>query len=148
MDEIGAKLDCRRDTVMAVPAVRALREAFPDARLALAGPWASLLAEQGVSETLVTYPRAWSARLIAADAMRTLAPETAVLLPNSLESALSAWYWGARRRIGFDVGGRGLYLTEAPALPAPRRHQIDEYLLLAEACGAPVGDPKPRRAPP
>ena len=136
------------DTVMAVPAVRALREAFPDARLALAGPWASLLAEQGVGETLVTYPRAWSARLAAADAMRTLAPETAVLLPNSLESALSAWYWGARRRIGFDVGGRGLLLTEAPALPAPRRHQIDEYLLLAEACGAAVGDRTPRLAPP
>jgi heptosyltransferase-2 len=136
------------DTVMAVPAVRALREAFPDARLALAGPWASLLAEQGVGEALVTYPRAWSARLAAADAMRALAPETAVLLPNSLESALAAWYWGARRRVGFAVGGRRLLLTDAPALPAPRRHQVDEYLVLAEACGATVGDRTPRLAPP
>jgi ADP-heptose:LPS heptosyltransferase len=134
------------DTVMAVPAVRALRETFPDTRMALAGPWATLLAEQGVGDTLVTYPRAWSGRLAAADAMRALAPETAVVLPNSLESALAAWYWGAGRRVGFAVGGRALLLTDAPALPAPRRHQIDEYLLLAEACGAAIRERAPRRS--
>jgi heptosyltransferase II len=136
------------DTVMAVPAVRALRETFPDTRMALAGPWATLLAEQGVGDTLVTYPRAWSGRLAAADAMRALAPETAVVLPNSLESALAAWYWGAGRRVGFGVGGRALLLTDAPALPAPRRHQIDEYLLLAEACGAAIRERAPRLSPP
>ena len=136
------------DTVMAVPAVRALRETFPEARIALAGPWATLLAEQGVGDTLVTYPRAWSARLAAADAMRALAPETAVVLPNSLESALAAWYWGAGRRVGFAVGGRALLLTDAPALPAPRCHQIDEYLLLAAACGAAIRERAPRLSPP
>jgi heptosyltransferase-2 len=128
------------DTVMAVPAVRALRETFPDTRMALAGPWATLLAEQGVGDTLVTYPRAWSGRLAAADAMRALAPETAVVLPNSLESALAAWYWGAGRRVGFAVGGRALLLTDAPALPAPRRHQIDEYLLRAPRLSPPKPD--------
>src|SRR6185503_7921364 len=87
------------DTVMAVPAVRALRDWCPDGRLVLAGPWASLLAGQGLADTLLTYPRAWSARLAAADAMRKLAPHTALVLPNSLESALAAWYWGARRRV-------------------------------------------------
>jgi heptosyltransferase II len=136
------------DTVMAVPALRALRETFPEARMALAGPWATLLAEQGVGDTLVTYPRAWSARLAAADAVRALAPDTAVVLPNSLESALAAWYWGAGRRVGFAVGGRALLLTDAPALPAPRAHQIDEYLLLAEACGATIRERAPRLSPP
>ena len=136
------------DTVMAVPAIRALRESFPDARVVLAGPWASLLTQQGLADTLVTYPRAWSARVAAADAIRTVGPDTAVVLPNSLESALAAWYWGARRRVGFDVGGRGLLLTDAPGLPTPRRHQIDEYLMLAEACGATLGDGTPRMAPP
>ena len=136
------------DTVMAVPAVRALRDWCPDGRLVLAGPWASLLAGQGLADTLLTYPRAWSARLAAADAMRKLAPHTALVLPNSLESALAAWYWGARRRVGFDVGGRGLLLTDAPALPSPRAHQIDEYLALATACGAHTNDATPRLAPP
>jgi heptosyltransferase-2 len=136
------------DTVMAVPAVRGLRETFPETRITLAGPWATLLAEQGIADTLVTYPRAWSVRLAAADAVRALRPETAVVLPNSLESALAAWYWGARRRVGFATGGRARLLTEAPALPAPRRHQIDEYLVLAEACGATIRERVPRLAAP
>jgi heptosyltransferase-2 len=113
------------DTVMAVPALRALRAHAAGARLVLAGPWVTLLAHQGLGDTLVTYPRAWSARLAAADAVRRERPDTAVLLPNSVESALSAWYWGAGRRVGFATPGRGLLLTDAPALPAPRAHQID-----------------------
>ena len=136
------------DTVMAVPTVRALRESCPAARVVLAGPWASLLGQQGLSDALVTYPRTWSARLAAADAMRKIGPDTAVVLPNSLESALAAWYWGARRRVGFSVGGRGLLLTDAPALPMSRRHQVDEYLMLAEACGATPGERAPSLAPP
>jgi len=137
------------DTVMAVPAVRALRRAHAQARMLLAGPWASVLAGQGLADTLVTYPRPWADRLAAADVVRRFAPDTAVLLPNSFESALAAWYWGARRRIGFDTGGRGLALTDAVAVPAPRRHQIDEYVMLAERCDTRVDDDAvPTLAPP
>jgi len=70
------------DTVMAEPAVRALRRAHPQAQVLLAGPWATVLGGQGLADTLVTYPRAWSGRLAAADVVRRLAPDTAVLLPN------------------------------------------------------------------
>jgi heptosyltransferase II len=136
------------DTVMAVPAVRALRRAHPQARMLLAGPWASMLAGQGLADTLVTYPRPWADRLAAADVVRRFAPDTAVLLPNSFESALAAWYWGARRRIGFDTGGRGIALTDAVAVPEPRRHQIDEYVMLAERCDTRVDDAVPTLAPP
>src|SRR5262245_56066623 len=136
------------DTVMAEPAIRALRRAHPEARLLLAGPWATVLAGQGLADTLVTYPRSWAGRLAAADVVRRFAPDTAVLLPNSLESALAAWYWGARRRIGFDTGGRGIALTDAVAVPAPRRHQIDEYVMLAERCDTRVEDAVPSLAPP
>jgi heptosyltransferase-2 len=136
------------DTVMAEPALRALRRAHPQARVLLAGPWAAVLAGQGLADTLVTYPRPWAGRLAAADAVRRFAPDTAVLLPNSLESGLAAWYWGARRRIGFDAGGRGLALTDAVALPRPRRHQIDEYVMLAERCEAHVEEAVPTLAPP
>ena len=136
------------DTVMAVPTVRALRDSFPEIRVLLAGLWAALLAGQGLAETLVAYPRAWSGRLAAADAARRFRPDSAVLLPNSIESALSAWYWGAGRRVGFRTGARGALLTQGPALPEPRRHQVDEYLMLAEACGAQVVDRAPRLTPP
>src|SRR5262245_30492829 len=138
----------RGDTVMAEPAIRALRRAHPQARMLLAGPWVTVLAGQGLADTLVTYPRSWAGRLAAADVVRRFAPDTAVLLPNSLESALAAWYWGARRRIGFDAGGRGIALTDAVAVPAPRRHQIDEYVMIAERCDAHVKDAVPSLAAP
>jgi lipopolysaccharide heptosyltransferase II len=136
------------DTVMAVPAVRALRETFPEARVLLAGPWARLLSNQGLAETLVEYPRAWSARFGAADVVRGFGADTAVLLPNSVESALAAWYWGAPRRVGFATAGRALLLTDAPPLPEPRQHQVDEYLALAQACGARVAERTPSLLPP
>jgi len=136
------------DTVMAVPALAALRRGLPAARLGAAGPWASLLAGQGLADVLVTYPRTWTGRLRTADAVRALDATTAVLLPNSFEAAASALYWGARRRVGFGSGGRRALLTDAPPLPSPRRHQVDEYLALVERLGVPAGDRTPRLAPP
>jgi heptosyltransferase-2 len=123
------------DTVMAVPAVRALRRAFPGDRLALAGPWAPLLAGQDLADVLVAYPRAWSGRLRMTDRVRDLRAGLALLLPNSLEAAMAARYWGAKRRVGFASDGRTWLLTDPVALPAPRRHQVDEYLMLVEALG-------------
>src|SRR5688500_6745811 len=100
------------DTVMAVPALRALRMGWPDTSVLLAGPWAHTLAGQGLGDTLVAYPRAWRGRIATADTVRSFHGDVAVLLPNSLESAVTAWYWRARRRVGFAVGGRSLFLTD------------------------------------
>ena len=94
------------DTVMAVPALAAVRAAWPGARVLVAGPWAALLSEQGLADVLADYPRTWRGRLRAADTVAAFGPELAILLPNSLEADLAAWYWGARRRVGFAGGGR------------------------------------------
>jgi heptosyltransferase-2 len=123
------------DTVMAVPTLRAVRSGRPDAQILAAGPWVSILAGQGLVDVLVTYPRAWSGRLRVADTVRAFAGETVILLPSSVEAALAARYWGARRRIGFADGLRFGLLTDRLDFPAPRRHQIDEYLMLAERFG-------------
>jgi heptosyltransferase-2 len=136
------------DTVMAVPALAAVRAAWPEASVLAAGPWAALLAGQGLADVLVDYPRTWGGRLRAADSVSRFAPDLALLLPNSLESALAAWYWGARRRVGFGGGGRSELLTEAVPTPHPRLHQVDEYLTLVERCGAPAGGRVPTLAPP
>ena len=136
------------DTVMAVPALVALRAAWPDAELLAAGPWAPLLAGQGLAEVLVAYPRAWSGRLRAADSVARFGPELAIVLPNSFESALAAWYSGARRRVGFARGGRATLLTDAVPVPEPQPHQIDEYLLLTERAGAATLTREPRLEPP
>ncbi len=136
------------DTVMAVPALSALRRGLDGVRLAVAGPWASLLAEQGLADVLMTYPRTWSGRLRSADAVRAIDAATAVVLPNSFEAAAAAFYWGARRRVGFATAGRRVLLTDAPELPAPRLHQIDEYVLLAECLGVTADERTPRLSPP
>ena len=136
------------DTVMAVPAIRALRETFPDAPVLLAGPWVALLAGQGLADALVAYPRSWTARLRAADAVRGFASDTVVLFPNSFESAAAAMYWRAGRRVGYAGDGRRWLLTDAPPLPEPRLHQVDEYLRLVGVLGARASTREPRLTPP
>jgi heptosyltransferase-2 len=136
------------DTVMAVPALAALRAAWPDADVLAAGPWAPLLDRQGLASTLMTYPRSWSARLRAADQIARFGPEVAILFPNSFEAALSARYTGAGRRVGFACGGRSALLTDAVPVPEPRPHQVDEYLLLTERIGAATVTRHPRLSAP
>jgi lipopolysaccharide heptosyltransferase II len=136
------------DTVMAVPALRSLRARFPRASLMAAGPWASILAGQELADVIVTYPRSWSGRLRMADVVRQYRGSLAIVLPNSFESALAAWYWRARRRIGFSAGGRAAFLTDAPPLPSPRRHQVDEYLALVATVGVSAVAPSPNLTPP
>lgn len=136
------------DTVMAVPALRALRAHWTEARFVLAGPWAFVLTGQGLADVLVDYPRSWTGRLRTADTVRSRHGEVAVLLANSFEAAVAGWYWGARRRVGFTSGGRSWLLTDAVPVPSPRRHQVDEYLVLVEHLGAVVDERMPRlRAP-
>src|SRR5262245_46773593 len=136
------------DTVMAVPVLASLRAAWPEARVVAAGPWASLLAGQRLAEVLLNYPRTWSGRLRAADAVPDPRPELAVILPNSFEAALTAWYWGAQRRVGFAAGGRSWLLTDAVPRDSALRHQVDEYLLLVEHCGIAVTTREPALTPP
>jgi heptosyltransferase-2 len=136
------------DTVMAVPALRALRRGRPEARILAAGPWASTLAGQSLADVLVTYPRAWSGRLRAADTVREFEGDTAIVLPNSSEAALTAWYWGAPRRVGFADGARSWLLSDSVSLPSPRQHQIDEYLILVERLGIEVQEREPHLEPP
>src|SRR6266849_5062535 len=136
------------DTVMAVPALRAVRRAHADARVALVGSWATLLAGQDLADVLVPYPRSWAGRLAKWDGLRALGASAAILLPNSIEAALAARYWWAQRRVGFDAGGRGWLLTDPVPTPTPRGHQVDQYLLLAECLGISAGERTPRLVAP
>ncbi len=125
------------DTVMAVPALRSLRAAFPAASLLAAGPWASILTGQQLADVMVAYPRSWSGRLRTADVVRRFGGAVAIVLPNSFESALAACYWRAGRRVGFAAGGRDWLLTDPLPMLSPRLHQVDEYLRLVASVGVP-----------
>jgi heptosyltransferase-2 len=135
------------DTVMALPALRALRSGLDGRRITLVGPWAPLLAGQGVADGCVAYPRGARKRLAAARELRRLAGDTVLLLPNSIESALAAWLWGARWIIGYATDGRGRLLSHALAPPVPRRHQVDEYLGLLAPLGIDHAEATPRWIP-
>lgn len=131
------------DTVMALPALRALRRQWPAARITLVGRWAELLAGQGIGDLVLPYPSAIPERRRLNRALGRLGADLAILLPSSFESARAAWQWRARRRLGFDTDTRGPLLTDRVPLPSPRAHQVDEYAWLVEAAGVTVSDRTP-----
>ena len=131
------------DTVMALPALRALRDGWPGARVTVVGPWAGLLSGQRVADVLLPYPQPRSDRRRLDRALAAERPDVAILFPSSLSSAFTAWRWRARRRLGFDTDGRGALLTDRVTRPEPRRHQVDEYASLLEPLGIDVADPVP-----
>ncbi len=137
------------DTVMATPALRALRRGFPDAHIAV-------VIKPQVSPTLDGAPWFDERILFAPKARdkchRTLATigrlrrerfDLAVLFPNSFRSGLMAWLGGARRRIGYDRG-RGLLLTDRlqPPRDAGGRYlpvpAVEYYLAIVRRLGCPV----------
>jgi heptosyltransferase-2 len=136
------------DAVMATPAVRALRQQFPQAHFIgvvkpyIAGvlegaPWFD---EVIPLDTRGPLSRRWPA---VAWQLRRRRVDMAVLFPNSFRSALVAWLAGARRIVGFNRYGRRWLLTEAlqPAWGPDRRPKptpiIDDYNRLAERAGCP-----------
>jgi lipopolysaccharide heptosyltransferase II len=134
------------DVVMATPAVRAVRERYPAARLlAVCRPY--------VAATIDGAP--WFDDVILFDKtgaraqrevgvigrLRRERADAAILFPNSFRSAAVAALGRCRRRIGFDRYGRGILLTDAlkPLRDTNGRLApnpvIDEYNRLARALG-------------
>jgi len=140
------------DTVMATPALRALRRRFAQATFVLFGKPAPLavLEGSGLSDAALADPSAgpwWRGFAVASAAgrLRHARCDVAVLLPNSFRTALIAAWAGIARRIGYDRDGRGWLLTDR-LMPSRegRRFRVvpalDYYLDLAAAIGADVAD--------
>ncbi len=107
------------DFVMATPALRAIRDRFPQARI-------SILAEPNLRELIRGGPWAddvvqWPAKAVRSPLHRVYRDfawdlrrrryDLAVLLPNSFRAALIAWWARAEKRIGYDRDRRGWLLT-------------------------------------
>ncbi len=141
------------DIVMATPALRAIRAAYPAARFAYCGrPTARAI----LSASLRTHDEfhLWSRRSgfggfwRAVKAAREFGPNLAVLLTHSFGSALLARATGAARRLGYYGEGRSFLLTDG--IPRPRegrrerpRYMADHYADLLGAIGVPVPDRAP-----
>ena len=130
---------------MSIPALRAIREAFPDWRITvLARPWvADLYAREQFCDRIIRYDRngdhgGLGGKWRLAGELRGDRYDCAILLQNAFDAALLAWLARIPRRIGYARDGRGFLLTDAVALPGPDdipKHQRFYYLELLRRAG-------------
>lgn len=116
------------DAVMSLPALRALRERFPRAHLAiLAKPWvADLYRREPFCDELIPYnPRSLAEKWKAARALARRGFNCAILLQNAFEAAAVAYVARIPERIGYARDGRAFLLTRA--VPPPRRGETDPH---------------------
>lgn len=135
------------DTVMATPAIRALRRRYPDARLVgliKTGARATLDGTTWFDEILPFHPKSARPEERTIGLVKRLRRERfdlAVLLPNSFRSALMAWLAGIPRRVGYARGGRGVLLTDRLEPPRDEAGRflvspaVEYYLALAHHLG-------------
>jgi heptosyltransferase-2 len=136
------------DVVMATPAIRAVREHFPAARLlAVCRPYvAATLDGAPWFDDVILFDKSGPRERREVGVVRRLRRErvdAAVLFPNSFRSAAVAALGRCRRRVGFDRFGRGLLLTDVlqPDRDAAGRRVprpvIDDYNRLVTPLGIP-----------
>ncbi len=133
------------DAVMSIPALQALRDAFPTARISiLARPWvAGLYGREPFCDELIAYeaPRGWDgfgAKWKVAADLRRRNFDCAVLFQNAFEAASLARLAGIPVRIGYARDARGILLTHSVPIPRPGeapRHQRFYYLELLKRAG-------------
>jgi lipopolysaccharide heptosyltransferase II len=129
------------DSVISVPAVRAIKAGRPDAHITIAAPkkiaaiWklvpevneiVSLLPHRGLFATVRSLRR--QPRF-----------DVAILFPNSLRVALEAWLSGVPRRVAYRGHFRSWLLNQIvpeTARAGPPEHQAFRYLRITESLGA------------
>src|SRR5262249_6020780 len=112
------------DAVMSLPALRAIRDRFPHAHIAvLALPWvADLYGREPFCDEVIPYsatrgPRDWTGKWRLAQELRRRSFDGAILLQNAFEAALVAWLARIPVRIGYARDGRTLLLTHPVPVP-------------------------------
>ena len=137
------------DAVMSLPALRALRERFPQAHITiLARPWvADVYRREPFCDHLIPYTaHDFASRWNAARELRAQGFDCAILLQNAFEAAAIAFLARIPERIGYARDGRSLLLTRAIAvprcgeIPTHERFYYLELLRSARILDAPVAN--------
>jgi heptosyltransferase-2 len=121
------------DAVMSLPALRALRERYPKAHIAiLAKPWVGdLYGREPFCDELIPYsPGTLAEKWAAGRKLAGRGFDMAILLQNAFEAAAVAWAARIPERIGYARDGRSLLLTKAVPVPEPGAHERFYYLEL------------------
>jgi heptosyltransferase-2 len=138
------------DAVMTLPALRALRKAFPGSKLSLLvkPSVAAIFDNEPAVDEVLLYGEEFKGifgRLRLAGKLREKGFSKAILLQNAVDAALIAYLSGIPERIGYDRDRRGKLLTK----PVPyhdddkKVHHIDYYLNLLRAAGISAERTKP-----
>jgi heptosyltransferase-2 len=133
------------DAILALPALRAIRKKFPEAKIAVvARPYvADIYREQNICDELIAYDpkgehRGWSGREKLARELRAKKFDVALLLQNAFDAAWLAWRAGVPERIGYARDARSVLLTKAIKVPGPGEippHEKFYYLELLRRAG-------------
>lgn len=129
------------DAILITPALRALRQRFPEARIAAAArPWvAALMRTNGdVNEVWEESPlNDWAGFWQLARRLRAERFDLGIAFANSFAAALLLWAGRVRRRIGYARDHRSLLLTDrVRVLPQLLRdHEVKYHFHLLSALG-------------
>jgi len=121
---------------MSLPALRAIRQRFPDAGLTVcAKPWVSALyqGERSIDDVIPLRGRLETIRIL-----RRCHFDLGILFPNSFDSAAVLRLGGAKRIVGYARDGRSFLLTDAIAVPKAGEIPVHErfyYLELLRRAG-------------
>ncbi len=128
------------DAVLAIPAMKAVREHFPIAEITvLVRPWvAGLFTSAPFVDKVWSEPKPsrvgdWT-RITRNIRARHF--DLALLLPNSFESALMMFLGGVPRRVGYATDGRRWMLTSSVTPGNEFQHQVHYYLDLVKTLAA------------
>jgi lipopolysaccharide heptosyltransferase II len=137
------------DSVISVPAVRAIKAGRPDAHITIAAPekiasvWKLV---PDIDEVLPLKPG--SLFSVVKTILGAASFDAAILFPNSLRTALEVWCAGIPRRVGFPGHHRRWLLDQVVAEELPRgpiQHQVYRYLRMAREVGGPQAPPEIRK---
>ena len=129
------------DSVITVPAVRAIKAGRPDAHITIAAAEKIASLWKLVPEVDEILPIKADSIFSVVNAIRRKARfDVAILFPNSFRTALEVWLAGVPRRVGFAGHQRRWLLNQiVPEEPrrGPIQHQVYRYLRMARELGAP-----------
>ena len=136
------------DAVMNTPALSAIRETFPEARITvLATPQvAELFSPHDWVDRVLVYEKKGRhagvrGKLRLAGELRSQRFDLAILLQSAFDAALISWLAGIPRRLGNNSDGRSLLLTHG--FPHKRLasglHHVDNYLEMLKYFGIEAG---------
>lgn len=130
------------DAVMTIPALKAVRKAYPDSKISLLiKPAIAAVFEKdpNINEIIIYEDRfnGVIGKLKLASFLRKKKFSRAILLQNAFDAAAAVFLSGIPERIGYNRDGRGFMLTK----PVPFRnddremHHINYYLHMLEKAG-------------